>query len=124
MTYIQKNKWKSASFYANTKNDIFAVGHRSCAWQGSVRWYHISAQSLWSDELCSAAYAKMNWSNLILNLTNDLNPPFYFLLLHYWVKLFGYSETALRSMSFVFGIFSIPMIYIVAKELFTPITGL
>ncbi len=53
-----------------------------------------------------------------------MNPPLYFLLLHYWVILFGYSETALRSMSLVFGIVTIPMIYIVATELFTPLTGL
>jgi mannosyltransferase len=110
--------------YQLTKKSTLLILATIVCLAGVVRWYQIGAQSLWTDELFSASYAKMNLSNLILVLKSDLNPPFYFLLLHYWVKLFGYSESALRAMSFIFGIFSIPMIYIVAKELFAPMTGL
>jgi mannosyltransferase len=123
MAFIHRIKVQTDNF-SLTKKTAFLILSIIVCLAGLVRWYHIGAQSLWIDELYSATYAKMNFSDLFLNLKGELNPPLYFLLLHYWVIWFGYSETALRAMSLAFGILTIPMIFTVAKELFTPLTGL
>ena len=42
--------------------------------------------------------------------------PLYYVLLHLWLKL-GDGEAFLRSLSVVFGVASVPLAYLVAKEL-------
>lgn len=56
-------------------------------------------QSLWRDEAFSVLMALRPVSFIIAHVTFE--PPFYYLLLHFWIKLFGQSEIALRSLSFV-----------------------
>lgn len=56
-------------------------------------------QSLWRDEAFSVLMALRPVSFIITHVSFE--PPFYYLLLHFWIKLFGQSEIALRSLSFV-----------------------
>ena len=76
--------------------------------------------SLWYDEACSWFSAKQNFPSGIIHnlLTLDLqHTPIYFFILHFWIKLFGTSEFALRSLSVIFGILSIPLTYIITKKI-------
>lgn len=59
-------------------------------------------QSLWRDEAFSYFLAKKNFSSIILLTAKDFNPPFYYLLLHFWIRVFGKSEISLRSLSLLF----------------------
>ncbi len=62
---------------------------------------HYFTQSFWRDEAFSYLLAKRSlWDNLVLN-ARDFSPPLYTLILHYWIKVFGSSEIALRSFSLV-----------------------
>lgn len=59
--------------------------------------------------------------NLILD--KDNHPPFYFVLSHLWIKLFSkdgelVSLWGMRSLSVIFGILAIPLIYWVGKKVF------
>jgi len=56
-------------------------------------------QSLWRDEVYSVFMAAKPISYFVTHLSFE--PPFYYLLLHFWMKLFGMSEIAGRSLSFV-----------------------
>ncbi len=56
-------------------------------------------QSLWRDEAFSVLVAQKPVSFFFAKLSFE--PPFYYLLLHYWIKLFGTSEIAVRSLSFL-----------------------
>ncbi|MBI4066693.1 hypothetical protein HY411_03170 [Candidatus Gottesmanbacteria bacterium] len=56
-------------------------------------------QSLWRDEAFSVLVAQKPLSFILHNLTFE--PPVYYILLHYWIKLFGTSEIAVRSLSFL-----------------------
>jgi len=123
MTFIQRIKAQTDSL-ALTKKTTFLFLSLIVCLAGILRWYHIGTQSLWFDELVSAAQSRMDLPNLVLSLENDFQAPLYYFLLHYWVKIFGISEIALRSMSFVLGLLTIPMIYLVGKELINPFTGL
>ena len=53
----------------------------------------------------------------ILNLSaQDVNLPLYGLFLHFWIQFFGTDITVLRILSFLFYLFTIPVIYVVGKE--------
>lgn len=53
-------------------------------------------QSLWRDEAFSVMLALRSLST-VFHITFE--PPFYYILLHFWVKLFGTGEIAVRSLS-------------------------
>ncbi len=59
-------------------------------------------QSFWRDEAFSYFMAKKNISEIIFLTAKDFNPPLYYLILHFWIKIFGGSEIALRSLSIIF----------------------
>lgn len=75
---------------------------------------------LWYDEACSWFTAKQLFPMGIMgNLLNlDLqHTPLYFFLLHLWIKLFGDSEIAMRSLSLLFGIGTLPLVFTATKKL-------
>lgn len=74
--------------------------------------------ALWYDEACSWATATDN-AGIMHNLLNvDLqHTPLYFVLLKFWIKIFGQSETAMRSLSLIFGALTVPFSYIVGNKI-------
>lgn len=59
-------------------------------------------QGIWRDEGFSYMMARQNIFEIIHATAHDFNPPLYYFLLHYWMKPFGTSEIAMRSLSLVF----------------------
>lgn len=59
-------------------------------------------QSLWRDEAFSYLLAKKNLFEIVFLTAKDFNPPLYYFLLHFWMKIFGASEIALRLPSLIF----------------------
>jgi uncharacterized membrane protein len=59
-------------------------------------------RSLWLDEAFSVNVSRKPLSRIVVDLSNDAHPPFYFFFLHFWIKLFGESELATRFSSFLF----------------------
>lgn len=56
-------------------------------------------QSVWRDEAFSILVAQRPLSFIFNNL--GVEPPLYYILLHFWMKLFGSGEIAVRSLSFL-----------------------
>jgi mannosyltransferase len=81
--------------------------------------------SLWLDEVASVRTSETSLVSIIHTTTSvDTHPPLYYFLLHFWMLLFGQSEVAVQSLSALFGIISVLLMYMVARELFEPKTGL
>jgi len=90
-----------------------------------LRIYGISSESFWYDEGLSIRFAEQNASHVIGQLSaKEVHPPFYYLLLHYWIKQFGTSEFSVRFLSAIFGILAVFMIYKVGHLLFDKQTGI
>jgi len=68
-----------------------------------LRLYRIQAQSLWNDEGTSVALAARDLTAITEGAANDIHPPLYYYLLHFWIALFGNSELAVRSLSALLG---------------------
>ena len=92
----------------------------------ALRIYRLGGFSLWHDEALTAAKAKIPFSRIpqAIVLTGEENPPGYFFLINGWSKLFGKSEFSLRFPSLIFSVFSVLLIYLLGKNLFSEKAGL
>lgn len=90
-----------------------------------LRIYHLGTESLWHDETASV-YSSTKSIYIMLggSLEWQRQPPLYFLALKIWIYLFGDSETALRSLSAILGIASIPLTFLISQKLFSNRVGL
>ncbi len=57
----------------------------------------------WGDEIGSLKGAAEPLSRIAHGRGSDFHPPVYFLLLHWWIGIFGLSEVAVRSLSVIIG---------------------
>lgn len=69
------------------------------------------------DEPFSIFYAQQDLSDMMSVFTEENNPPLHFILLHFWIKLFGISPIAVRSLSLLFSVLTIPVLYNFAKKI-------
>lgn len=83
-----------------------------------LRLYRLDGQSLWYDEGFSVYLARMDLAEITARTAADIQPPLYYYLLHGWIKLFGSGEAALRSLSLLAGVLTIPLIYAAGRQLF------
>ncbi|HOJ19976.1 MAG TPA: glycosyltransferase family 39 protein [Armatimonadota bacterium] len=84
----------------------------------ALRFWRIGVESLWLDEAASWSFARLPVAELLTRNADPGNPPLYYLALGQWLALFGDSEIALRSFSAVAGVLSVPVIYLLGRELF------
>ena len=79
--------------------------------------------SLWGDEGWAFTLAIKPIWQIISIVAKDTSPPFYYLLLHVWMKIFGTSEAAIRSLSFLFFLLTVFTVYLIGKHLWDKKTG-
>ena len=91
----------------------------------------IDAKSIWWDESLSlfraqrsVSYILSNRLNIGMALTIDQHPPFYFILLHGAIRLFGESDLALRLPSALAAALTVPLLYALGKRLANAQIGL
>lgn len=85
-----------------------------------LRVYHLGYQDIWYDEVGSIHQATSNLPTLFSGFHLS---PLYYLILRFWIKLFGISEFSLRLPSAIFGIASVYLIYKLGKALFDKWVG-
>ncbi len=69
----------------------------------ALRVYLLSAQSLWNDEGTSIALAARSIEAILNGAAQDIHPPLYYFLLHFWMPLAGQTEWATRFLSVIAG---------------------
>lgn len=87
-----------------------------------LRVYDLSNESLWLDEGYSIIFANLNLSQIFF--LPETNPPLYYIILHWWINLFGDSEFFVRFPSVIFGFLSIFMVYKVGNQIFDKDVGI
>ena len=89
-----------------------------------LRLHQLAARSLWIDEASSVAFASLPLRPFLKLLWgSQANMTLYYILLRGWIHL-GDSEFALRSLSVLCGVLTIPAIYLLGARLFDRATGL
>jgi mannosyltransferase len=95
-----------------------AIAGACLALAAGVRAFHIASKDVWIDEANAAIIASASPAEIVARLRLDSSPPLYYFLLHFWMRMFGDSEAALRSLSAVFGVLLVGETFWVARRWF------
>lgn len=78
---------------------------------GSV-FRFVTRSALWLDEALSVNIASLPPGDIFEALRHDGHPPLYYLLLHGWMQVAGTGDVAVRSLSGIFGLLTLPLAWI------------
>jgi hypothetical protein len=71
---------------------------------------------LWLDEALSVHIASLGFGDMVDALRHDGHPSLYYLLLGWWMDLFGDSNGAVRALSGVFSIATVPVLWAIGRR--------
>ncbi|HTT91727.1 MAG TPA: glycosyltransferase family 39 protein, partial [Acidimicrobiales bacterium] len=71
----------------------------------------LAPSGLWLDEALSVDIAKLPLQQVPGALVQDGSPPLYYLILHYWMVVFGQSDFAVRALSGVISTATLPFLW-------------
>ena len=78
----------------------------------SVRFWRLGAQALWFDEFVTTQVVSRPFGDVLSAVAHrEGSPPLYFVVTWGWVRLFGDSDVAIRSLSAVVGTATVPVMY-------------
>lgn len=80
----------------------------------------VTTSPLWLDEAMSVRIAGMPLGEIASALRRDGHPPLFYWMLHGWMELFGTGDVATRSLSGVFSLASLPLIWKVGDRVGGP----
>ena len=72
--------------------------------------------ALWLDEALTVDIARLPLHEIPNALKHDGAPPLYYVLLHFWIVLFGQSNVAVRSLSGLIGVATLPVAWLCGRR--------
>lgn len=81
-----------------------------------LRCYELNARSIWFDEAFSwTLTSQFSLTEVMARTANDVHPPFYYLVLWVWIRVFGQTLVAMRLLSVVFGTSAVFVSFLVGR---------
>ena len=77
----------------------------------------VQRSPLWLDEALSVNIARLPVADLLDALRHDGHPPLYYLLLHVWMEVVGESDFAVRALSGILSVATLPLAWIAGRRL-------
>jgi 4-amino-4-deoxy-L-arabinose transferase-like glycosyltransferase len=92
----------------------------------ALRFDRLGAQSLWVDEVVTWNLLHRSLGSLVTRGIpgSESTPPLYYLVAWGWVRLAGWSEAGIRSLSALCGTLTVPVVYLATRTLVTVRAGL
>lgn len=78
----------------------------------------LRAEPVSHDEPFTIYHAQFAVGDLIMYLKQYNNPPLFEIILHFWIKVFGISEAAVRCLPMLFSALSVIPVYLVGRDFF------
>ncbi len=94
-----------------------ALGVGLVALAFALRLYRIHWHAIWNDEAYSVYLAQLGLAEMSAATAADIHPPLYYGLLHFWLRLAGSGEFAVRYLSVVPGVLAVPLLYVLGRQL-------
>ena len=76
-----------------------------------------TTSDLWLDEALTVNIARLPLGDIPDALRHDGAPPLYYFLLHGWIQLFGEGDAAVRALSGLFGVATLPVVWLAGRRL-------
>lgn len=91
---------------------------------GWLRFFLLGSKGMWLDETFSMWLASHSVADMLhWGVQIDPHPPLYYLLLHYWMEVNGDTPYYVRLLSALFGMGTIPMMYLIGKRISGAVVG-
>src|SRR5260370_20229115 len=111
------------------------IKHRALLWilllACGLRLIAIATRSLWYDEAFAVLFSEVGLSKMLYGtltpvngVASDVHPLLYYTLLNGWIGVFGDSVIAVRMLSVLIGLATIPVLYFLTLELFDQKTAI
>ncbi|MFC4987390.1 glycosyltransferase family 39 protein [Saliphagus infecundisoli] len=97
-----------------------------CIIGAALRVYDVTGEPIWLDEASTIELVATRslWEIAVDLPQSDPHPPLYYLFFDLWISAFGTSVAAVRSLSVLFSIGTLPIVYLLGRRLFSHRTGL
>src|SRR5436309_9416201 len=82
----------------------------------AIRVYRIADHNVWWDEGFSIVMARLPLSEMAIRTAADVHPPLHYAFLHYWTRLVGESEYAVRYSTALFGVLDLALLFQLARR--------
>ncbi len=82
----------------------------------ALRAFGIDWRGLWYDEAYSVYLAKLDLAQMVSLTAQDIHPPLYYGLLHFWLLFWGDGEAAVRGLSAASGVLGVPLAYVLGAR--------
>lgn len=89
-----------------------------------IKSFSVTKVSYDLDEAWHTFYSQWSVSGILKQAGEDPNGPLYNLILHFWMLVFGNSETATRSLSVLFSALTAPLMYLFGKKFLSKEAGI
>jgi mannosyltransferase len=76
----------------------------------------LTRSDLWLDEALSVNIARLPVGDLLDALARDGHPPLYYLLLHGWMEVFGEGDAAVRALSGLLSVATLPVAWVAGRR--------
>jgi hypothetical protein len=83
----------------------------------------VARTPLWLDEALSVNIAQLSPGDIVDALRHDGHPPLYYFLLHYWTQAFGTTDVAVRALSGVLAVITLPIAWLAGRRRGGPVLG-
>jgi mannosyltransferase len=125
MTAPQKSHHNIAKeFFSNPilSNNYFVVS-LVILLAATLMLLYLGKKSLWQDEAASVILAKQDWETFWLIMSKRSNMRLYHMMLHWWIQI-GQSEFIVRSLSVIFALATVPVVYALGATMFGSRVGI
>jgi mannosyltransferase len=82
----------------------------------ALKLWEIGKQGFWLDEALTVFYCQQPLVEVLRFSSRDHNPPLYYLMANLWIRLFGISEAAIRSLSALLSSVTVAVIIAFARR--------
>ena len=90
-----------------------------------LRFLTLDVQSYWLDEVATVNILRHGFGDMVSAVSaGESTPPLYYILAWVWSKVFGTGEVGLRSLSALFGTATIPLAFVLGREVAGRTAGL
>ncbi|HZX62210.1 MAG TPA: glycosyltransferase family 39 protein, partial [Bacteroidales bacterium] len=89
-----------------------------------LKIFFLGSRDIAMDEPFTIFYSQVGFPALFEMLKTENNPPLFFLLLHFWIKVFSISAFSVRFLPFLFSTLTAPVIYLTGKRFFSVQSGI